>query len=62
MPDFERILRKLSIHVAKTPRKRALLKAKYIGEDSARYELLRVGLYILVIVLGLCGGIYILTL
>jgi len=50
MPDMERILRRLSIDMAKDEATRELLRAEYRGEDRARKEIL-----VIVIILTVIG-------
>jgi hypothetical protein len=55
MPDFERLLRSLRMHVIKSPRKRALLKMYYRGVDHGRLSclILFICLFLIIILIGL---------
>lgn len=38
MPDFERPLRSLELHLARTAEERAFVRGKLAGEDKARWQ------------------------
>lgn len=40
MPDFERVMRSLELHVASVGEQRAFVRGKHAGEDKARWQLL----------------------
>lgn len=42
MPDMERVLRSLELHVAETEVERAFVRGHQAGEDKARWQVLRV--------------------
>lgn len=45
MPDMERTLRSLELHIAKTPEQKAYAKGLHAGMDRARIQMVWVSLF-----------------
>ena len=57
MPDMERPLRSLRVHLAKTPEERAIIEAEHRGEDRARRQIAIVALIAAIITVIICIAI-----
>jgi len=42
MPDFEKLIRSLELHVAETPEQTAFVRGKHAGEDAARWQIAKI--------------------
>lgn len=52
MPDMERTLRSLELHIARTPEEKAYAKGVHAGMDKARFQLVAmIAVFAVVIVL-----------
>lgn len=49
MPDMERPLRSLELHLAKTPEEAAFLSGKHAGMDKARWQIAKLVMVLAVV-------------
>ena len=57
MPDFERPIRDMRLHLAKTEQERAIIEAYHRGEDRARRQIAIVALIAAIITVIVCIAI-----